>query len=153
MHTFNLLFQSLLPHSSGWSWPSAWGWLFGAVEIKRCWGWGGGHFLPLCVKGQGVAGFRDLGRGIVDPQKGRSGKPWATFCTIAWLHAQFLDPWELHPCGMQGLGATQLWPQAHSSELTHLLRKRFFFMSEFQLIKFYSSRNLVALLRSYKGLG
>jgi hypothetical protein len=54
---------------------------------------------------------------------------------------------------MQGLGAAQPWPQAHSSELTHLPGKCFLFMSEFQLVKFYSSGKRVASLRSYKGLG
>lgn len=55
--------------------------------------------------------------------------------------------------GMQAMGASQPWPQARSSELAHLLGKCFLFASEFQLVKFYSSRKLVTSLRSYKGLG
>lgn len=40
-------------------------------------------FLPLCVRGRGVAGFRVLGGGIVDPQGRNSGKPRAALCTMA----------------------------------------------------------------------
>lgn len=46
---------------------------------------------PGCGRVQGVDTLY-LGGGIVYPQKRRSGKPWATLCTMAWLHAQFLEP-------------------------------------------------------------
>lgn len=58
-----------------------------------------------------MARSRDLGRGIVCPQKRRSGKPWATLCTTARLHAQFLEP----------LGAASVWdagPGSHSALAT-----------------------------------
>lgn len=114
--------------------------------------WGGEWLLPLCER-PGCGRVQDLGGGIVGLQKRRSGKPWATLCTTAWFHAKFLEPLGAASMWDEGLGATQPWPQAHSSELTHLLGKRFLFMSKFQLVKFYSSRKLVGSLRSYKGLG
>ena len=99
---------------------------------------------PLCVRGQGVAGCRDLDEGIVCPQGRSSGRPKAALSSMAWLYPKFLEPLGVHVHA--GYRPWELFNPGHrlTAQNLHIcLGSISFFMSEFQLVKFYSSRELV----------